>query len=90
MVPIIVLGRLAVYRNHQGRGLGSHLLRDAIIRSVRIADQLGVRAILVHALTEEARQSYLRYDVEPSLTDGFHLFLLIKDAQELVDRITPR
>jgi GNAT superfamily N-acetyltransferase len=46
MVPIIVLGRLAVDRNHQGRRVGSHLLRDAIIRSVRIADQLGVRATL--------------------------------------------
>jgi GNAT superfamily N-acetyltransferase len=90
MVPIIVLGRLAVDRNHQGRGVGSHLLRDAIIRSVRIADQLGVRAILVHALNEEARQFYLRYDFETSPTDDLHLFLLIKDAQELVDRITPR
>jgi GNAT superfamily N-acetyltransferase len=46
MVPIIVLGRLAVDRNHQGRRVGSHLLCDAIIRSVRIADQLGVRATL--------------------------------------------
>jgi GNAT superfamily N-acetyltransferase len=88
MVPIIVLGRLAVDRNHQGRRVGSHLLRDAIIRSVRIADQLGVRATLVHALNEEARQFYLRYDFEPSPTDDLHLFLLIKDAQEMVDRIT--
>jgi predicted N-acetyltransferase YhbS len=90
MVPIIVLGRLAVDRNHQGRGVGSHLLRDAIIRSVRIADQLGVRAVLVHALNGEARQFYPRYDFEPSPTDDLHLFLLIKDAQEMVDRITSR
>ena len=62
MVPVIVLGRLAIDRNHQGHGLGSHLLRDAILRSVRIADQLGVRAILVHALNEEARQFYMEPD----------------------------
>jgi hypothetical protein len=42
----------------------------------------------VHALNEEARQFYLRYDFEPSPTDDLHLFLLIKDAQEMVDRIT--
>jgi predicted N-acetyltransferase YhbS len=88
MVPIIVLGRLAVDCNHQGRRVGSHLLRDAIIRSVRLADQLGVRATLVHALNEEARQFYLRYDFEPSPTDDLPLFLLIKDVQEMVDRIT--
>jgi hypothetical protein len=50
--------------------------------------QVQVRATLVHALNEEARQFYLRYDFEPSPTDDLYLFLLIKDAQEMVDRIT--
>jgi GNAT superfamily N-acetyltransferase len=90
MVPIIVVGRLAVDRNHQGRGVGSHLLREPSSVQCGSPTSSGVRAILVHALNDEARQFYLRYDFEPSPTDHLQLFLLIKDAQELLDRITPR
>ena len=79
-IPVILLGRLAVDRKDQGRGVGSHLLRDAIIRTVQVADVVGVRALLVHALHEQARQFYLRFDFEPSPTDPMHLFLLIEDA----------
>lgn len=56
-VPVILLSRLAVDRKHQGCGLGESLLRDAIARSVQVAEQIGVRAILVHALHREARRS---------------------------------
>lgn len=83
-IPVVLLGRLAVDRKEQGRGVGAHLLRDAIIRTVQAANVVGVRALLVHALHEQARQFYLRFDFEPSPTDPMHLFLLIKDAP--VDR----
>jgi len=79
-IPVILLGRLAVDRKDQGRGLGAHLLRDAITRTVAAANIVGVRAMLVHALHEQARQFYLNFDFEPSPTDPFHLFLLIKDV----------
>lgn len=79
-VPVILLGRLAVDRKEQGRGLGAHLLRDAITRTVEAANIVGVRALLVHALHEQARQFYLNFDFEPSPTDPLHLFLLIKDV----------
>ena len=79
-IPVVLLGRLAVDRKEQGRGVGAHLLRDAIIRTVQAANVVGVRALLVHALHEQARQFYLRFDFEPSPTDPMHLFLLIKDA----------
>ncbi len=83
-VPVILLSRLAVDRKHQGCGLGENLLRDAIARSVQVAEQIGVRAILVHALHDEARRFYTRYQFEPSPTDALHLLLLIKDAKASV------
>jgi predicted N-acetyltransferase YhbS len=83
-VPVILLSRLAVDINDQGNGLVKHLLRDAIIRSVRVAEQVGVRALLVHALHEQARIFYAQYDFEPSPTDPLHLMLSMKDARALL------
>jgi GNAT superfamily N-acetyltransferase len=83
-IPVILLSRLAIDRKHQGCGLGENLLRDAIARSMQVAEQVGVRAVLVHALHDEARQFYLRYQFEPSPTDPLHLMLLIKDAKASV------
>ncbi len=83
-IPVILLSRLAIDRKHQGCGLGENLLRDAIARSVEAADQIGVRAILVHALHDEAKRFYLRYQFEPTPTDPLHLMLLIKDAKASV------
>ena len=83
-IPVILLSRLAVDRQHQNVGLGKHLLRDAIARCVRAADVIGVRAMLVHALNEQARSFYSRFDFQPSPTDPLHLMLLIKDVRTLV------
>jgi GNAT superfamily N-acetyltransferase len=80
-VPVILLSRLAVDRKEQGSGLGKNLLRDAIARSVAAAEIVGVRALLVHALHEQARAFYLKFDFEPSPSDPLHLLLLIKDAR---------
>lgn len=80
-IPVILLSRLAIDGKHQGRGLGESLLRDAIARCVQVAEQIGVRAILVHAIHEDARSFYTRYQFEPSPTDPLHLMLLIKDAK---------
>ena len=58
-VPVIVLGRLAIDLQYQGRGLGRALLRDAVLRVLRAADVIGVKAILLHALSGEAKRFYL-------------------------------
>jgi len=84
-VPVILLSRLAVDRKEQGLGLGKHLLRDAIARCVQVADIIGVRAMLVHALHDQARAFYTHFDFEPSPTDPLHLLLLVKDARALID-----
>ncbi|MCV7169081.1 GNAT family N-acetyltransferase [Mycobacterium manitobense] len=83
-IPVILLSRLAIDRKHQGCGLGENLLRDAIARSVQVAQDIGVRAILVHALHDRARSFYTRYQFELSPTDPLHLMLLIKDAKASV------
>jgi GNAT superfamily N-acetyltransferase len=83
-IPVVLLGRLAVDRKEQGRSLGSNLLRDAITRTVEAAEIIGLRALLVHALNERARDFYVHHDFEPSPTDPLHLMLLIKDARKIV------
>jgi len=58
-LPVLLLGRLAIDRRHHNCGLGSALLRDAMLRAVHIADDTGVFALMVHSLSESAKQFYL-------------------------------
>ncbi len=57
-IPVMVLGRLAVDVEFQGMKLGNALLRDAILRVLQAADIVGIRALMVHAISEEARRFY--------------------------------
>lgn len=58
-VPVLVLGRLAVHKNYHNRGIGSALLRDALLRALQASTIAGVAALLVHALSEPAKRFYL-------------------------------
>lgn len=60
-IPVVVLGRLAVHSAHAGHGLGHGLLKDAISRTQRLAEDLGIRALLCHAVDERARALYLHH-----------------------------
>jgi predicted N-acetyltransferase YhbS len=82
-VPVILLTRLGVHVEEQGRGLGSALVRDALLQTASIANRVGVRALLIHAETPEAATFYRRIDsgFEPSPTDSLHLVLLMKDLR---------
>jgi hypothetical protein len=68
-----------------GEGLGVWLLRDAMTRTLAAAETIGVRALLVHAIDEDARSSYRRHGLEPSPTDPLHLMILIKDITAALD-----
>lgn len=84
-VPVVLLTRLAVDERHSGRGLGRALLRDALLRTVRASEEVGVRALLVHSLDESARQFYLaQAEFLESPTDPLHLMLLMKDLRRAV------
>ncbi len=84
-IPTMLLARLAVDQTVQGRGLGSYLLRDAMTRAVAVADQAGVRLLLVHAVNDEARAFYERFAFESSPSDPMNLQLLIKDIRLEID-----
>ncbi len=85
-VPVMLLARLAVDRTWQGRGLGKALIKDALLRTATAAEVVGIRALLVHAKDEEARIWYEALDFEPSPTDPYHLFLLMKDLRALLSK----
>jgi GNAT superfamily N-acetyltransferase len=83
-VPIMLLARLAVAIPWQGKGLGSGLLRDAMLRTVQAADIAGIRGFAVHAKDHEAKAFYEHFDFVPSPSDPYHLFRLLKDLRRLL------
>lgn len=83
-VPVMILARLATHVEHQGVGLGGALLKDALKRTAQAADIAGIRALLVHAKDEAARQWYLKWEFEPGTSDPYHLFLLMKDLKAML------
>lgn len=85
-VPVILVGRLAVDQQFQGQGLGKVLLVAALRLSARLANEVGVAAVQVDALDEEARDFYLKYGFTSLADDRRHLYLPIKTIKKLVDK----
>ena len=77
-VPVAILGRLAIDQTWRGKGLGTALLQDAVIRTSQAGGILGIRGILVHAISEEARAFYERYGFVASVRDPMTLILSLK------------
>jgi GNAT superfamily N-acetyltransferase len=80
-IPLLVLARLAVHSEWQGRGIGAGLLLDALGRTLQVADIVGVRSLAVHAKDSSAAEFYRHFGFVPSPTDDRHLFMLIKDIR---------
>ena len=81
-VPVMLLARLATDLGWQGKGVGAGLLRNAMQRTVQVADIAGLRASIVHAKNNKAKTFYKHFDFLPSPTDPYHLYLLIKDIRK--------
>lgn len=78
-IPVVVLGRLAVDKSLHGKGVGRALVRDAGLRVIQVAETIGIRGMLVHALSDEARDFYLRVGFEPSPMDPMMLMVTLRD-----------
>jgi GNAT superfamily N-acetyltransferase len=85
-IPVMVLGRLAVDRAHQAAGLGSALLKDALLRTLAAGEIVGIRAVLLHAISEEARRFYLARGFSPSPLDPMTLMVALADVERELGR----
>lgn len=80
-IPVVVLARLAVDRAHQGRGLGRALFRDAAQRVLQASGAIGIRGMIVHAISEEAKAFYLTLGFDPSPSDPMTLLVTLPDLR---------
>ncbi|MGB5338121.1 MAG: GNAT family N-acetyltransferase [Gammaproteobacteria bacterium] len=79
-IPVMVLGRLAVDQRWQQTGLGRGLLKDALLRTLSVSKQAGIRALLVHTLSEDAKHFYTRSGFIESPLDPMTLMIALQDA----------
>ena len=84
-IPVVVLARLAVDRNYQGRGLGRALFRDAARRAEHAADAIGIRGIVVHAISVEARKFYIALGFDPCPAESMTLVVTLRDVRATVE-----
>jgi GNAT superfamily N-acetyltransferase len=80
-IPVAVLTRLAVDLSHQGRGLGRALFRDAAHRVAHAADSIGIRGIVVHAISEEAKRFYVAIGFDPCPAHAMTLVATLRDIR---------
>ncbi len=80
-IPVVVLARLAIARSHQGRGLGRALFQDAAHRVIHAADAIGIRGLLVHAISDEAKAFYIRLGLDPSPLEPMTLMTTVADLK---------
>jgi GNAT superfamily N-acetyltransferase len=80
----MVLGRLAVDKAYQGSGIGTGLLRDAVLRTVQAADIAGIRVILVHAISTTAKRLYEKYGFVASPVDPLTVMITVGEAVRLL------
>jgi len=79
-IPVMVLGRLAIDQQWQQAGLGRNLLKDALLRSLSVSKQAGIRALLVHALSKDAKRFYSGSGFIESPLDSMTLMVALQDA----------
>jgi len=82
-IPVMVIGRLAMDVMFQGRGIGPALLRDAILRTLQAAEIAGIRAILVHAISERAKLFYEKCGFTASPIAPMTLMVTVKEAAKM-------
>lgn len=82
-VPVMILGRLAVDKAFHGQGIGTGLLKDAVLRTAQAAEIAGIRALLVHAISPAAKRFYERYGFISSPIDPLTVMITLAEAKYL-------
>jgi GNAT superfamily N-acetyltransferase len=80
-IPVVILARLAIDNSYRGQGLGRALFRDAALRIAQAADLIGIRGIIVHAISEEAKRFYLALGFNLSPLEPMTLFVTLKEIK---------
>jgi GNAT superfamily N-acetyltransferase len=80
-VPVVLLGRLAIDAAWQGRGIGANLLSDAVLRTLAAAESIGVRALLVHAISMDAKAFYEKHGFHPSPIEPMTLMITMEEVR---------
>ncbi|TQV88678.1 GNAT family N-acetyltransferase [Aliikangiella coralliicola] len=81
-IPVVILGRLAIDIEYQGKKLGSHLLKDALLRTLTISNNVGVRGVLVHAISDKAKLFYQSYGFTESPMEPMTLLISVKQLKK--------
>lgn len=81
-IPVTVLGRLAVHQDWIGQGVGQGLLKDAVLRTLQAAEHMGMRALLCHAIDEDAKRFYLKHGFIESPTHPMTVMLSLDRVKE--------
>jgi GNAT superfamily N-acetyltransferase len=84
-IPVVVLARLAVDRNYQGRGLGRAVFQDAARRVADAADTIGIKGVVVHAISDEARKFYVALGFDPCPAEAMTLVITIRDIRTALE-----
>ena len=81
-IPVMIIARLAVDRQHQGKGFGAALLRDALLRTLQAAEIAGIRAVLLHAISKEATRFYVHHGFAESPVDPMIMMISLADLEK--------
>jgi len=84
-IPVVLLARLAVDKAYQGQGIGPALFRDSALRVVNAADAIGIRGMVVHAISERAKEFYQTLGFDSMLGDAMTLMVTLQDLKAALD-----
>jgi GNAT superfamily N-acetyltransferase len=85
-IPVMIIGRLAVDRESQGQGLGPALLKDALLRTLNAASVVGIRAVLLHAISDDAKRVYEKAGFSASPIDPMTMMITLADVEKALGR----